>query len=149
MNLFNSKKTPDATSKFPKLEALAGKAVVATADADAANEELRAAGITNAAIITEAAYNALAEKAGRVDAAEKSANDLKAENATLKGDNTTLKADLGTAQAEVKRLGALGGDKPTTAAKAEGDDLTAEAGKTPSYFDPNALHNQEAAALLS
>ncbi len=119
--------------------ALAGKDIIATAEADAANEELRTAGVTSAALITEAKYNELAAKAGRADAAEAKVGEL----TTAK---TKLETDLAASQAEVTRLGALGGATPTTPGKAEGDQPAAPAAKT--YFDPNAEHNSYVATLI-
>ncbi|MBC6988558.1 S49 family peptidase [Hymenobacter sp. BT491] len=134
MSLFGAK------SKFPKLEALSGKTTITAEEATAANEELRAAGITTAALITEGNYNALVEKGNKAEAAEKQVTQLTSAKAKLEG-------ELADSQKEVERLGALAGDNPTTAAKKDGDNTEASA-KAPSYFDPNAEHNQEAAALL-
>ncbi|MDF7810497.1 S49 family peptidase [Hymenobacter sp. YC55] len=134
MSLFGAK------SKFPKLEALSGKTTITAEEASAANEELRAAGITTAALITEGNYNALVEKGTQLTAAQKQVTEL----TTAK---TDLEGKLATSQKEVERLGALGGATPTTTAKKDGD-KTEDAPKATSYFDPNAEHNQEAAALL-
>lgn len=137
--LFGAKKAPEATSKFPKLEALSGKTTITAEDATAANEELRAAGITTAALITEGNYTALFEKAGKLEAAEKQVTEL----TTAKSD---LEGKLEASQKEVTRLGALGGALPTESAKKEGD--SGSSAKAPAFFDPNAEHNQEAAKLL-
>ena len=127
-------------TKFPKLEALSGKTTITAEEASAANEELRAAGITTAALITEGNYNALAEKAGKAEAAEKQVTELTAKAGKLE-------TDLSASQKEVERLGALGGDKPTDAPKKDGDKQE-EGTKASSFFDPNAEHNLEAAKLL-
>lgn len=133
MSLFGAK------SKFPKLEALSGKTTITAEEATAANEELRAAGITTAALITEGSYNALVEKGTQLTAAQKQVTDL----TTAK---TDLEGKLNASQKEVTRLGALGGAAPTAAAKVDGDQAAATAKTT--YFDPNAEHNLEAAKLL-
>ncbi|MCA8830170.1 hypothetical protein [Hymenobacter pini] len=135
MSLFGAK------SKFPKLEALSGKTTITAEEASAANEELRAAGITTAALITEGNYNALAEKASKLGAVEKQVTDLTASN-------NDLTTKLAASEKEVARLGALGGDKPTDATKKDGDKQE-EGTKASSFFDPNAEHNLEAAKLLS
>lgn len=55
------------------MTALVGKETVSAEEATAANEELSAAGITGAQLITQATYDELDGKAGRTDAAEATA----------------------------------------------------------------------------
>lgn len=137
MSLFGKKTTVAA---FAALTALAGKNDLKAADATAANEELVAAGVTDAAIITRAEYQDLQAKAGRVDAAEKEAKDTKATVADL-----TTK--LANSEKEVARLGALGGAEPTATGKKDGDSQ-GEAPKAHAWFNTEHDHNKEAAALL-
>ena len=127
------------TTTFAAVMALAGKTTISAAEHEAANAELAAAGVTDAAIITKAEYLDLTAKAGRATAAEAKVTELTTANATL----TT---DLTTANAEVTRLGALGGAAPTTAGKAAGD--TVAPATAHAWFNPEADHNKEAAALL-
>ncbi len=134
MGLFGNK-----TTALTAVLALAAKTTITEAEATAANAELAAAGIENAALITKAEYTDLSAKAGRAEAAE-------AKVLELTTANTKLTTDLTASQAEVTRLGALGGAEPTTAGKAEGD--SQEAPKAHAWFDPKAEHNADAAALL-
>lgn len=135
MGLFSK----NTTASLAAVAALSGKTGLTATDTKAANEELVAAGITDAAIITQAEYTDLTARAGRADAAEKTV-------ATLTADNTKLTADLTASQAEVTRLGALGGAQPTTSGKTEGDKL--DAPKAHAWFNGDHDHNKEAAALL-
>ncbi|UOQ99891.1 hypothetical protein MUN81_10410 [Hymenobacter sp. 5317J-9] len=57
------------------MTALVGKETVSAEEAEAANGELEEAGIKGAQLINEATFTDLSEKAGRVDAAEKTAAD--------------------------------------------------------------------------
>ncbi len=135
MGLF-SKST---TTAFAAVAALANKTGLTAETTKAANDELVAAGVTDAAIITQAEYTGLVAKAGRADAAEAKVTELTASN-------TKLTTDLTASQAEVARLGALGGDTPTTGAKKEGDDQGET--KAHAWFNKDHDHNKEAAALL-
>jgi len=137
MSLF--KKSTTATAAFAALAALAGKNDLKATDAKAANEELIAAGVTDAAIITRAEYQELSAKAERVEAAEKDATAAKASV-------TDLTAKLTASEKEVARLGALGGAAPTTSTKAEGDKV--DEPKAHAWFNKDHDHNKEAAALL-
>ena len=136
MGLFDrSKNTP----AFAALAALSGKTGLTAETAKAANEELIAAGVTDAAIITQAEFQDLAAKAGRAVAAEAKVTELTAST-------TKLSTDLAASQKEVERLGALGGATPTAAGKTGIDEV--EAPKAHSWFDAKADHNAEAIALL-
>lgn len=135
MGLFSPK-----TPAFAAVAALANKTGLKEADAKAANDELAAAGITDAAVITRADFEDLTARAGRATAAEAKVTELTASN-------TRLTTDLTASQAEVVRLGALGGDTPTTAGKKDGDDQ-GEAPKAHAWFNKDHAHNKEAAALL-
>jgi ClpP class serine protease len=139
MGLFGNKNTT-ATASFAALAALSGKTGLTAESAKAANEELVAAGVTDAAIITRTEFQELSAKAGRVDAAEKEAKEVKATNADL---TTKLTAS----EKEVARLGALGGANPTTVGKVDGDKQD-EAPKAHAWFNAEFDHNKEAAALL-
>ena len=66
--MFGKKLTLGAAS-----HALIGAVAVTPAQATAANEELQAAGVTGALLMTEATFDDLTAKAGRVDAAEATA----------------------------------------------------------------------------
>jgi ClpP class serine protease len=136
MGLFGSSKT----TALAAVAALSGKTGLTATDTKAANEELVAAGITDAAIITKAEYIDLTAKAGRAEAAEQSVTALTA-------DKTKLTADLTAANAEVTRLGALGGATPTASGKKDGDDQ-GEAPKAHAWFNTEHDHNKEANALL-
>lgn len=57
------------------MTALVGKETVSAEEAEAANAELTAAGVTGAQLLNEATLTDLSEKAGRVDVAEKAAAD--------------------------------------------------------------------------
>lgn len=133
MGLFGNKPTA-----FAAVLALAAKTTITEAEATAANAELAAAGIENAALITKTEYTDLSAKAGRAVAAEAKVTELTTAN-------TTLTTDLQAAQAEVTRLGALAGAAPTTAGPAA---TGQPAPQTHAWFDPKASHNQEAEALL-
>jgi ClpP class serine protease len=137
MGLFSSTKTP--TTAFTALGALSGKTGLTADSTKQANEELIAAGVTDAAIITRAEFQDLQAKAGRATAAEAKVTELTAST-------TKLTTDLATATAEVARLGALGGDTPTAAGKTGIDEV--EAPKAHAWFDAKAEHNAEAIALL-
>jgi ClpP class serine protease len=139
MGLFGSNKTTTATA-FAALAALSGKTGLTAESAKAANEELVAAGVTDAAIITQTEYKELSAKAGRADAAEKEAKEVKASN-------TDLTTKLAAAEKEVTRLGAIGGATPTTVGKKDGDDQN-EAPKAHAWFNADHDHNKEANALL-
>lgn len=134
MGLFSSKPTA-----FAALLGLSGKTGLTAETTKAANEELIAAGIDDAAIITQAEYKGLSEKASRVDAAEKTAVDLKASN-------DKLTTDLTASQAEVTRLGALAGALPTTPGTVNSEQQPAP--KAHAWFDAKAEHNLEAEKLL-
>jgi ClpP class serine protease len=137
MGLFGSNK--NTTTAFAALAGLSGKTGLTAESAKAANEELIAAGVTDAAIITRAEFQDLQAKAGRVDAAEAKVTELSAST-------TKLTTDLAASQKEVERLGALGGAAPTAAGKTGIDEV--EAPKAHSWFDAKADHNAEAIALL-
>jgi ClpP class serine protease len=139
MGLFGSNKNTTATA-FTALAALSGKTGLTAETTKAANEELVAAGIADAAIITKAEYTDLMAKAGRATAAEAKVTELTAST-------TKLTTDLTAAQAEVTRLGALGGAEPTTTGKKDGDDQ-GEAPKVHAWFNADYDHNKEAAALV-
>jgi peptidoglycan hydrolase CwlO-like protein len=98
------------------LLALVGKENVSAEEATAANEELTEAGVTGAQLITEAAFNDLSEKAGRVDAAEaavaiaqQEATAAKAAEKKAADDLATEKKRADEAEAEVDRLGSQPG----------------------------------------
>jgi ClpP class serine protease len=137
MGLFS--KAPSATA-FAALGALSGKSGLKADDAKAANEELIAAGVTDAAIITRAEFQDLQAKAGRAVAAEAKVTELTAST-------TKLTDDLAASQKEVERLGALGGVAPTAAGKTGIDQVDAPTAHA--WFNAGADHNMEAAALLS
>ncbi|MDX5511366.1 MAG: S49 family peptidase [Hymenobacteraceae bacterium] len=103
-------------NKFPKLSALAGKKAeeITDADMEAVNEELTAAGIEHAGVIS-------ASQLATFEAAVASEKKLKGDNKTLTDANAKLTTDLATAEAEVERLGAMDGDKPTGSAKKGAD----------------------------
>lgn len=132
--------TKNTTTAFAAVAALANKTGLTADTTKAANEELAAAGISDAALITQSEYQALTAKAGRTDAAEKEATAAKASV-------TDLTAKLTASEKEVARLGALGGANPTTSGKVEGDDQ-GEAPKAHAWFNTEHDHNKEAAALL-
>jgi ClpP class serine protease len=138
MGLFDKKNTTAATA-FAAIAALAGKTGLTAETTKAANEELIAAGIEDAAIITRAEFQDLKAKAGRADAAEKDATAAKASV-------TDLTAKLTASEAEVARLGSLGGTQHTTSTKTEGDKL--DAPKAHAWFNADHDHNKEANALL-
>jgi ClpP class serine protease len=144
MGLFGSNK--NATLAFAALGALAGKTGLTADSAKAANEELIAAGVTDAAIITRAEFQDLSAKAARADAAEGKVTELTAQVGTLTTAKTELETKLTAANQEVVRLGALPGAAPTAAGKAAGD--TQEPAKAHAWFNPEADHNAEAIALL-
>lgn len=144
MGLFGSNK--HVVTAFAAVSALAGKTGLTADSAKAANEELIAAGVTDAAIITQADYLDLAARAGRAEAAEKSAKDLTAQVATLTTAKTELETKLTASEKEVARLGALPGAAPTTSGKAEGDQL--DAPKAHAWLNVEHDHNKEANALL-
>ena len=143
MGLFSKSTTLTA---FAAVAALAGKTGLTAENTKAANEELASAGINDAALITQSEYQALTAKAGRADAAEAKVTELTASVNTLTADKTKLTTDLAASEKEVARLGALGGAEPTTAGKAEGDQV--DGTKTHTWFNPKAEHNADAAALL-
>lgn len=130
----------NTTTAFAAVAALANKTGLTAETTKAANEELVGAGITDAAIITQAEYKDLTAKAGRATAAEAKVTELTASN-------TKLTTDLTASQAEVARLGALGGAEPTTTGKKDGDDQ-GESPKAHAWFNKDFDHNKEAAALL-
>ena len=142
MGLFSK----NTTASLAAVAALSGKTGLTATDTKAANEELVAAGVTDAAIITKAEYLDLSAKAGRVDAAEKTATDLTAQVGTLTTAKTDLEGKLATATAEVTRLGALGGAPPTTSSKPDGEQL--DAPKAHAWLNAEHDHNKEANALL-
>ena len=142
MGLFS--KNP--TTALAAVLALSGKTGLTAETTKAANEELAAAGITDAAIITQTEYTGLSAKAARADAAEAKATELTASVTTLTAEKTTLATERATAKAEVIRLGALGGAAPTTAAKTHGDQL--DEPKAHAWFNAEHDHNKDAAALL-
>jgi ClpP class serine protease len=136
MGLFGSNKT----TAFAALSALANKTGLTAESAKAANEELVAAGINEAAIITKAEYQELSAKAERGIAAEAKVLELTAST-------TKLTNDLAASQKEVARLGALGGAEPTATTKPAGDNQ-GESPKAHAWFNTEHDHNKEAAALL-
>ena len=144
MGLFGSNK--NTTTAFAALGALSGKTGLTAESAKAANEELIAAGVTDAALITRAEFQDLQAKAGRAEAAEGKVTELTAQVGTLTTAKTALETKLTASEKEVTRLGALGGAAPTTAGKAAGD--TQEPAKAHAWFDASAEHNKDAAALL-
>ena len=131
--------TKNTTASLTAVAALAGKTGLTATDTKAANEELVAAGISDAAIITQAEYTELTARAGRAEAAEKNV-------ATLTASTTDLTAKLAASEKEVARLGALGGATPTTAGKTDGDKQDAPTAHA--WFNGEHEHNKEAAALL-
>jgi ClpP class serine protease len=137
MGLFSSTKNP--TTAFAALGALSGKTGLTAESAKAANEELVAAGVTDAAIITRAEFQDLQAKASRATAAEAKVTELTAST-------TKLTNDLAASQKEVERLGALGGATPTAAGKTGIDQVDAPSAHA--WFDATAEHNAEAIALL-
>jgi protease-4 len=139
MGLFGSNKNTTA-SAFTALAALSGKSGLTAETTKAANEELVAAGITDAAVITRAEFQELTAKAERATAAEAKVTELTAST-------TKLTQDLAASQKEVERLGSLGGDNPTTGAKTTADD---QGGSTSAHawFNKDYDHNKEAAALV-
>jgi hypothetical protein len=139
MGLFGSNKNTTATA-FAALAALSGKTGLTAETTKAANEELVAAGVTDAAIITQAEYQDLSAKAGRATAAEAKVTELTASS-------IKLTEDLAASQKEVARLGALGGAEPTATGKATSDGQ-GEAPKAHAWFDSKAQHNLDAEALL-
>lgn len=146
MGLFS--KTPPATltAAFAALGALSGKTGLTADSAKAANEELIAAGVTDAAIITRAEFQDLSAKAARAEAAEGKVTTLTAQVGTLTTAKTDLETKLTASEQEVARLGALGGAAPTTSGKPAGDQV--DAPKAHAWFNPEADHNAEAIALL-
>jgi protease-4 len=136
MGLFSTKNT---TPAFAAVAALAGKTGLTADTTKAANDELAAAGVMDAAIITQAEYKDLSAKAARATTAEAKVTELTASN-------TKLTSDLTASQAEVVRLGALGGAEPTSTGKVAGDEQGEP--KAHAWFDPKAEHNAEAIALL-
>ena len=141
MGLFGPK-----TTALAAVMALSGKTGLTAETTKAANEELVAAGITDAAIITQAEYTDLVAKAGQVGTLTASVNALTADKTKLTTDLATATTALTAAQADVTRLGALGGAAPTTAGKADGDKQ--DAPKANTWFNADAEHNKDAAALL-
>ncbi|MDO7849223.1 S49 family peptidase [Hymenobacter sp. M29] len=144
MSLFGNK---NKTTALTAVLALSGQTGLTAETTKAANEELAAAGITDAAIITQSEYTDLVAKAGQVATLTASVNTLTADKTKLTTDLATANTALTASQAEVTRLGALGGAAPTTAGKAEGDQQ--DAPKAHAWFDKNADHNKDAEALLS
>lgn len=112
-----------AKNKFPAVAALAGLTGTAlTADlVTAANTELEAAGITGAALITEAAHEQLETDATAWNAAHTA---LEAAGAT---DVAALAADRDKWKADAEKFGSQAGVLPTNAAKLDGD-VTEEGG---------------------
>ena len=141
MGLFNF----NSTTALPAVMALAGKTGLTAETTKAANEELAAAGIKDAAIITQSEYTDLVAKAGQVATLTASVNALTADKTKLTTDLATANTALTASQAEVTRLGALAGAAPTTASPAANGQ---PAPTTHAWFDPKASHNQEAEALL-
>ncbi|QCR23087.1 S49 family peptidase [Pontibacter sp. SGAir0037] len=101
-------------NKFAAVAALANLAVVESAKVEAANEELEAAGITGAALISKEDYEALQAKAARVDALTSENTTLTAEKETLVSEKATLEQNLVDANAKVAAYGAQPGATPTT-----------------------------------
>jgi hypothetical protein len=139
MALFGSKKETAAPTAFAALTALSGKTGLTAESAKAANEELVAAGVTDAAIITRAEFQELTAKAERATTAEAKVTELTAST-------TKLTNDLAASQKEVERLGALGGAQPTGTGKTDGDDQGET--KAHAWFNKDYDHNKEAAALV-
>jgi ClpP class serine protease len=135
MGLFTKNTTP----AFAAVLALAGQSGLTASTTQAANEELAAAGVTDAALISQSEYRDLSTKAARAEAAETKATGLQA---TV----DKLTTDLAASTKEVERLGALAGATPTTSGKTAGDNQ--EAPKTHAWFDAKAEHNLEAEKLL-
>lgn len=134
------------TTAFAAVMALSGKTGLTAETTKAANEELVAAGITDAAIITQSDYTDLVARAGQVATLTASVNALTADKTKLTTDLATANTALTASQAEVTRLGALGGAAPTTAGKVDGDKQ--EAPKANTWFNADAEHNKDAAAIL-
>jgi ClpP class serine protease len=128
-------------NKFPAVAALAGLSGAAlTADlVTAANEELEAAGITDAAIISQAGFDDLTARAGCVDAAEAT---VKATTEALAAAGATSVADLisqrDTARTQATEFGDQPGELPTTATKLAAD-ATGDAAEDPQKL-VDALH---------
>lgn len=104
-------------NKFPAVAALAGLTGAALTPelVSAANAELEAAGITGAALITEAAHDQLAADATAWNAAHTA---LEAAGAT---DVAALAADRDAWKEKAETYGDQPGELPTSAAKTDGD----------------------------
>ncbi|QNF34351.1 S49 family peptidase [Adhaeribacter swui] len=136
-SIHNQEMSIFSKNKFPKLSALAGKKSeeITAEDIQAVNEELTAAGIENAGVISAAQLTAF-------EAAEKDVTRLTAENKTLTTANTKLTTDLEAANKEVTRLGALDGATPTGTPKA-GNEMGEESADDENQKLIDALpHNQ-------
>jgi hypothetical protein len=129
LQLFGKKNPATSALVFgAALTALVGKETVTDEEATAANAELEEAGITGAALITPAAFNALEEKAGRVDAAEERATKAD-EKATQEAEKAaSLQADLDTANARITELEKLPGATHSRPGKKDGKSDVEEGG---------------------
>ncbi|WP_310395720.1 hypothetical protein, partial [Hymenobacter sp.] len=126
----DAEETPNAThltpnsmfgkNKFPAVAALANLegAALTTALVDAANEELEAAGITGAALVTAAAFEGMEASIGATAAALKAAGVESIAALVAQRDEARTQAD---------EFGSQPGELPTTAAKLKGD-VTEEGG---------------------
>jgi hypothetical protein len=125
-----------AKNKFPAVAALAGLTGAAlTADlVTAANNELEAAGITGAALITEAAHGTLEADATAWNAAHTA---LEAAGAT---DVAALAADRDSWKEKAEAFGEQPGEMPTSSTKTAGD--LAEEGGDENDKLVDALHRK-------
>lgn len=123
---------------FKAVQALAKVEAPSEEQMDAANAALKEAGITKAALITEADYSALQEKAEKAEELETANASLKQEKEAAEKKTTQLEQDLKASQDEVARLGKQPGDTPTTP-KATGNELEGE-GKETEETDAEASH---------
>ncbi|TPG71996.1 S49 family peptidase [Hymenobacter nivis] len=123
MSLFSKKLTLGAAAF-----ALVSAETITPEQAAAANQELTDAGVTGAQLITEAAFNDLTAKAGRVDAAETTAIEAAAKVTELTAANTQLTTDLATANASLVALGKVPGAAHSNPALGAGQtDINTEA----------------------
>lgn len=114
----SNKKSNMLGNKFKKISALAGKKAedITEEEVTAANTELTEQGVTGASLVSNTVIEQANANADQLEAAQASVTNITAERDQLKTANETLTADLKKSQAEVTRLGKLGGSKPTSAA---------------------------------
>lgn len=123
---------------FKAVQALAKVEAPSEEQIDAANAALKEAGITKAALITEADFSAMQEKAEKAEQLETANASLKSEKEASDAKSAKLESDLKASQDEIARLGKQPGEKPTTP-KAEGNELETEGEKTEDV-DAEASH---------